>query len=153
MMLQENIAEKKLARNKEEYLLIIDKYDEILKGMPALIQNSSETLYEIADKVSLSNSTVSNKIHGRRAWRHEDIKKVVNLIGTPQQQETVEKYWCIVQDIMPIIHDNGYKYGFIFEKAGLTHMQYQVRNRSLSVGRRSVWEVDEVRRVINVLRF
>ena len=116
--------------------------------MPAMIQTNAETLYEIAEKVNTSNSALSNKIHGRRAWQYEDIKKLVGVIGTSEQQETVEKYGYIVQDILPIIKENGYKYGFVFEKAGLSHTQYQVRIRSLSV-----WEVDEVRRVITVLRF
>ena len=135
-------------RNKEEYLSVIDKYDTILKAMPAIIQHNSETLYEIAEKINISNSALSNKIHGRRAWQYEDIKKLVGVIGTQEQQKIVDKYGYIVQDILPIIKENGYKYGFVFEKAGLSHTQYQVRIRSLSV-----WEVDEVRRVITVLRF
>ena len=52
-------------RNKEEYLSVIDKYEEIQKAMPVIIQNNSETLYEIANKVNISNSALSNKIHGR----------------------------------------------------------------------------------------
>ena len=142
------MRQESFGRNKEEYLSVINKYEEIQKAMPAIIQNNSETLYEIAEKINISNSALSNKIHGRRAWQYEDIKKLVGVIGTIQEQEIVEKYNQIVQDILPIIKENGYKYGFVFEKAGLTHTQYQVRIRSLSV-----WEVDEVRRVITVLKF
>ena len=91
---------------------------------------------------------MSNKKHGRRDWKYEEVENLISLLGTETQKEVVKNYMLIVNDILPIIQENGIRFGFVFEKAGLTVGQYQVRNRSIAA-----WEVSEVRRIIDVLKF
>ncbi len=137
-----------MKRDKAAYLEMIDKYAQIIADLPDMLDNSADTIYEIAQKIEISYSALSNKKHGRRDWKYEEVENLISLLCTDNQKEVVKNYMLIVNDILPIIQENGIRFGFVFEKAGLTVGQYQVRNRSIAA-----WNVSEVRRIIDVLKF
>jgi hypothetical protein len=91
---------------------------------------------------------LSNKKHGRRDWKYEEVNKLIQLLGNEKQKEVVKNYILIVNDILPIIQESGIRFSFIFKKAGITVGNYQVRSRSISA-----WDVSEVRRIIDALKF
>ena len=142
-----------MKRDKTAYLDTIDKYAQIIIDLPAMLDNSADAIYEIAQKIEISYSALSNKKHGRRDWKYEEVEKLINLLGTSKQKEVVKNYLLIVNDILPIIQENGIRFGFVFEKAGLTVGQYQVRKRSAAQSSIAAWNVSEVRRIIDVLKF
>jgi hypothetical protein len=44
----------------------------------------------------------------------------MQLLGNEKQKEVVRNYILIVNDILPIIQENGILFSFIFEKDGIT---------------------------------
>ena len=116
--------------------------------MPQFLDNADDMIHEIASKIEISFSALSNKKHGRRDWKYEEVNKLIQLLGNEKQKEVVKNYILIVNDILPIIQESGIRFSFIFKKAGITVGNYQVRSRSISA-----WDVSEVRRIIDALKF
>lgn len=137
-----------MERDKQVYLETIDNYAQIIADLPQFLDNADDTIHEIANKIEISFSALSNKKHGRRDWKYEEVNKLMQLLGSEKQKEVVKNYILIVNDILPIINENGIRFSFIFEKAGMTVGNYQVRSRSISA-----WDVSEVRRIIEALKF
>lgn len=142
-----------MERDKQVYLETIDSYTQILSELPMFLENADDTIYEIANKIGISFPALSNKKHGRRDWKYEEVNKLMQLLGNEKQIEVVKNYILVVNDILPIIQENGIKFSFIFEKAGMTVGNYQVRSKGASNGSISAWDVAEVRKIIDVLKF
>jgi transcriptional regulator with XRE-family HTH domain len=142
-----------MERNKQVYLETIDNYIQIISELPMFLENADDTIYEIANKIGISFSTLSNKKHGRRNWKYEEVNKLMQLLGNEKQRTVVKNYILVVNDILPIIQENGIRFSFIFEKAGMTVGNYQVRSKGAANGSISAWDVAEVRKIIDVLKF
>ncbi len=142
-----------MERDKQAYLETIDNYAKIIADLPQFLDNADDTIHEIASKIDISFSALSNKKHGRRNWKYEEVNKLMQLLGNEKQKEVVKNYILVVNDILPIIQENGIKFSFIFEKAGMTVGNYQVRSKGAANGSISAWDVAEVRKIIDVLKF
>ena len=137
-----------MERDKKKYLETIEAYAQIIKNLPSMLDNADDTFLEISNKMGISFSALSNKKYGRRDWKMEEIGKLILIIGNIKQREIVKNYVFIVNDIFPIIRENGIQFKFIFEKAGMNMGNYQVRSKNIAT-----WRVSEVREIISILKF
>ena len=54
-----------MERDKQAYLETIDNYAQIITDLPQFLDNADDTINEIASKIEISFSALSNKKHGR----------------------------------------------------------------------------------------
>ncbi len=55
-----------MGRDKQAYLETIDNYAQIIADLPQFLDNADDTIHEIANKIEISFSALSNKKHGCR---------------------------------------------------------------------------------------
>jgi hypothetical protein len=133
---------------KSAALKAVESYSEILKNISVFLNESSESRAFWAKELGLSDSAVSNKKAGRRAWKINEVKAILEVLK--KDTKIVDDYIEILDNIDKMIAERGFKKLFFYHKIGLSNMQIYTRRDSVEKGYFS-WQIDEIKKLVEAL--